>query len=395
MDEDIERQITQAERFHDRIARGFLHTKQGQIIVAKDFDAIDYLDDVIDITKRLNLSDERVSILIKSAKGMPSIRFSKLGLGLFLACQQYKSKICERVDGDLVPLYAGRTLHPCLAIALPLISKYEAQIGCAVEADHERLDSLVRNLVDEIRACCGELDLQARLENYTRNARAKFARALKYIISLFEMRSRLLILRVDIYLRGNQCEDGYAEAADAAFEYFANALSRNEIVPDVMGWMAAREDGLERGRHYHILVALDGHLHHAGANLAKLVGEFWERDCVMSAGTGSYFNCFALVDRYKHLGIGMVRRDDAAKLLGLRYAIQYFFKEEVMLMPNSSLPRNFRRGQIDNEYVRRGAPRKNDDGLALAREVLLGPRPRKKPLKISARDLEYRHRCRL
>ena len=119
MDEDIERQIIQAERFHDRIARGFLHPKQGQLIVARDFDAIDYLDDVIVITKRLNLSDERVSILIKSARGMPSIRFSKLGLGLFLACQQYKSKICERVDGDLVPLYAGRTLHPCLAIALP------------------------------------------------------------------------------------------------------------------------------------------------------------------------------------------------------------------------------------------------------------------------------------
>lgn len=56
----------------------------------------------------------------------------------------------------------------------------------------------------------------------------------------------LLILRVDLYVRPGAREWGYSDEADDAFDYFADALARSQIVPDVVGWMIAREDGIER-----------------------------------------------------------------------------------------------------------------------------------------------------
>ena len=389
----IEGRVIKAELIHEGIAYGFTHDPAGGMIVGKDFDAAIYMKGVLTTIKRVQSSSIPVSIVVESARNRPSIRFNKLGLDLFIACKQYRSKICGVVDGEVRPLYEGRNLHPYLAVGLPVIAEYEQQIQYAAEGDHERLHQLMSEMVDTIRMRCREGNVKAEVANFSRNAKAKLARALRYVLSLFEQRSRLLILRVDLYVRAGSRGWSYSDEADAAFEKFACDLARSKIVPDVVGWMSAREDGIERGRHYHVWVAVDGHEHHAGASLTKMLGEYWAHECVGSGEVASYFNCFALAKQYQHLGIGMVRCDDADKLLGLYYAIRYLFKDEVMLVPNSGRPRNFRRGLVDKDYVRRGAPRLHDDDLKLARSILLGSKPYKADVPVSGRDLEYRFTC--
>lgn len=389
----VEGQVIKAELIHEGIANGFTHDPGGGMIVGKDFDAAIYLKGVLATVKRIQSTSMAVSILVESAKGSPSIRFNKLGFELFIACRQYTAKICVMDGGDVKPLYEGRRLHPYLAVGLPVIAEYEQRIQRAAEVDHALLHHLMSEMVHAIRTQCASRNIKAEVDNFPRNAHAKLARALRYVLSLFEQRSRLLILRVDLYVRAGSRGWSYSDEADAAFEKFACDLARSKIVPDVVGWMSAREDGIERGRHYHVWVAVDGHEHHAGASLTKMLGEYWAHECVGSGEVASYFNCFALAKQYQHLGIGMVRCDDADKLLGLYYAIRYLFKDEVMLVPNSGRPRNFRRGLVDKDYVRRGAPRLHDDDLKLARSILLGSKPRKPDAPASDRDLEYRFTC--
>lgn len=388
----IEQQIIDAERFHEELAEGFIHRSDGTIELVKEFEASLYLKGVLRLVEDAVVTTGQVSLLTTSSRGRSSIRFNRLGFDLYLACIQYEAKICRLVAGKLKPLYEGRILHPGLDLALALIAEFQARVRHAASTNHEALHELINELATAIRSRYRDGDVRKHTENFRRNSRAKLRRALRYVLSLFGKRSRLLILRVDLYVRPRSRDWSYTKEADAAFDHFADALSKGEIVPDVVGWMIAREDGLERGQHYHCLIAIDGHEHHAGVNLAKLIGEYWVHQCVGSAETASYFNCFTLVDKYKYLGIGMVRFDDEAKLLGLYYAIRYLCKERVMLLPNSERPRNFRRGVIDESYVRRGAPRRNDDDLAVARRVLLGKRPKK--TKRMRMDVRFRYRPR-
>ena len=389
----IEAGIVEAERHHDVIASGFMHLPDGAMVVAKDFDAAQYLEGVLTMVERIQASPDQLSSLINSARGHPSIRFNRLGLELFIACRQYASKICRLVEGEWTPLYKGHRLHPVLAVVWPVIAKVERKVQLAAQQDHGRLHRLMDEMAKEIRERCRSEQAKVKAENFASNSRAKLRRALKYLVSLFKKRSRLLILRVDLYVRPGAREWGYSDEADDAFDYFADALARSQIVPDVVGWMIAREDGIERGRHYHVLVAVDGHKHQAGASLAKLIGEFWVSECVGSSIVASYFNCFALLKTYRHLGIGMVRCDDAEKLLGLFYAVRYLCKESVMLIPNAGRPRNFRRGEVDGDYVRRGAPRQMEDDLRLAESVLLRPRPRKKAAVPQERHRAFLYEC--
>jgi len=390
---EVEVEAIEAERAHGVIASGFTHHPSGKLVVTKDFDATLYLGGVMRLVEDIQASTEGLSVLTTSAKGFPSIRFNKLGLDLFLACRQYSSKVCQEVEGELRPLYAGRRLHPFLAVGLPVIAEFERQIQLAAEVNHEQLHGLISIMVDRIREGCRAEHANEKVRAIVANSRARLGRALRYILSLFRKRSRLLLLRVDLYVRPGAREWGYTTEADAAFDHFADALARSQIVPDVQGWMIAREDGLERGQHYHVLVAVDGHKHHAGVNLAKLIGEYWVNACVGSTNVASYFNCFALTKAYRFLGIGMVRFDDGDKLLGVYHAVRYLCKESVILMPTSARPRNFRRGVEDKDYVRRGAPRQMDDCLQLAEEVLLRPRPRKKPATCSPRHRLYLNEC--
>lgn len=371
-DEEIKLAM-EAERHHELIANGCTHLPNGEKVVTYEFDSVLYLEQLTETAKRIKSSDGDVSKLVAARGGQRVVRFTKLGNALLLACKVYRECLLVGVGLDEKPRFGNHKFHPYLDVSLKAIAEAEALV---YEADtfkhHERLHEALSSLATTIRTRCNTQQFKTEVKNYERNAETKLARALRYLISLFKKRSRLLFLRVDIYVREHAKAWSYSAAADDAFDKFAEALAGSKIVPDVIGWMSAREDGVERGRHYHVLVAVDGHERRAGANLARMLGEYWVKDCVGSDKVGSYFNCFALVDRYKHLGIGMIHCMDAKKLLGLYYATRYLCKKEVQVIATGERTRNFRRGLEDRSYVRLGAPRAQDDGLSLARQVLFG-----------------------
>lgn len=377
-EEDI-KLAEEAERHHELIANRCTHLPDGTMLVTSEFDSALYLERLMKTVKKIRTSKGDLSSLVEVRGGRRVARLTRLGNELALACKLYRECFYVGQGSEEKPRYSDHKFHPYLEVASQVIAEAEAAINdAAAFKQHEDFHEAINSLATEIRTRCNTPKFKTEVKNFERNAEGKLRRALLYLLSLFKRRSRLLILRVDLFVRAEGKAWSYSAEADEAFDKFAAKLSGSEIISDVLGWMSAREDGVERGRHYHVLVVVDAHKHHAGANLARMLGEYWVKDCVGSGKIGSYFNCFALVDKYKHLGIGVIHFTDAEKLLGLYYATRYLCKDEVQLIATGERPRNFRRGQEDKSYVRQGAPRMKDDGLSLARQVLLG---RLRPIK--------------
>ena len=371
-EEDIQ-EAEEAERQHKLVAQGCIHLPNGKMAVTHEFDSTLYLERLMKSAKRIRFFEGDVCRLVQVRARHRVVRLNRLGLSLLLACKSYRECALVGAGQDERQRYSQHKFHPYLEIALKAIAEVEAAVNDALAfKEQDLLYELIARLATAIHAETNTESFKTSVRNYERNAEAKLRRALNYLLSLFAMRSRLLILRVDLYVRSEGKAWGYTAEADDAFDKFAEALSSSAIVDDVLGWMSAREDGIERGRHYHILAVIDAHEHRAGANLTKMLGEYWVNECVGSDKLGSYFNCFALVDKYQHLGIGTIHCMDAKKLLGLFYATRYLCKDEVQLIATGKGSRNFRRGLEDKSYVRHGAPRSRDDGLALARQVLFG-----------------------
>jgi hypothetical protein len=368
-------QVEEAERFHELIANGCTHWPDNKKAITGEFNTVLYLERLMKTAKQIASSNDDISKLVdaRTSAGNRVVRFNRLGHALLVACNDYRDNFFVGSGQDEKPRYGHHKFHPYLDVALKAIAEAEAGVAkAAANKDNAALHKLIADLAAEVRVKSNTRQFKQKVRNFERNAEAKLVRALLYLLSLFKKRSRLLILRVDLYVREEGKAWSYTAEADEAFDKFAEALAGSKIVPDVMGWMSAREDGIERGRHVHVLVAVDGNEHHAGANLTKMLGEYWVKECVGSDKIGSYFNCFALVDKYTHLGIGMVHCMDAKKLLGLYYATRYLCKSEVQVIATGKRTRNFRRGEEDKDYVRLGAPRAKDDGLSLARQVLFG-----------------------
>lgn len=366
--EAIEQSI-EAEERHEIIARRCIHKPDGSCEITREYDAVVYIESLMKTTKEIASSTGGVSKMVRGIGRMVP-RFNRLGEKLHLACKQYRECLYVWQAQEMVPRYRSHKFCPHLAVILKAIAEVEAVVNHAsAVGNHELLHRTISELAEIIRLRCGTPEFKVKVSNYERNSKAKFQRALRYLLSLFRKRSRLLILRVDLYVREKDKDWSYSPEADAAYDRFLEALAEGRIVSDVVGWMGAREDGLDRGQHYHVLVAVDGHLHQAGAHLTRLLGEYWKDKCVPAGKSGSYFNCFALEKKYKHIGIGMVHCADTKKLLGLYYATRYLFKDEVQLIASGERKRNFRRGVMDKENRRRGAPRLHDDGLAIAKQV--------------------------
>lgn len=367
------KQAIQAERHHELIANSCTHLPGGEIMLTEEFDSVRYLERLMKTAKQLRSTSEAATIPVRGRGGRQITRLTRLGQDLLLACKLHHESLYAGVGPDEHLRYQHYKFHPYLEVMLEVVPVFKLEINqAATDKDHALLCQAISRLATAARTVFKSQKFKTDLRNYERNSEIKLHRALRYLLSLFRQRSRLLILRVDLYVREEAKAWSYSVEADEAFDKFATALSAGGIVEDVIGWMSAREDGVDRGRHFHVLAAVDGHLHHAGANLTKMLGEYWVKECVGSDKVGSYFNCFKLVNRYKFLGIGMVHCMDAKKLLGLYYATRYLCKDDVQLIATGERVRNFRRGKEDKNYVRPGAPRRHDDDLSLARQVLFG-----------------------
>jgi hypothetical protein len=216
--------------------------------------------------------------------------------------------------------------------------------------------ALMRHLnecVDKIRQEAKSVKFLSKLNSYQRSSNKNFKMLTEYVDALFECRSRLLVLRVDLTYQKQYSQTTQAEARRDRERLFENARS-NKMFCEMVGFIWKLEHGSDKGFHYHVMFFFDGSKVRQDITLAKRIGQYWTD--VVTKGRGLYFNCNAGKLAYKSCGIGMVDHTDAKLRQGLRNAVIYLTKTD-LFMKLQTEGRGMGKGLCLSSKGPRGRPR--------------------------------------
>ncbi|UXA52312.1 inovirus Gp2 family protein [Xanthomonas prunicola] len=371
--------------------------RYGYTWVGQEYDFICWLLRAEKLVNAIVQNDDQPIEVAYDRRGQPRHQLTKTGKAFFNVCKGYNQ--------DRAEYYKHHRFNPPLTVILNVVDQWSSELlnhtnrnGDALMSD-PRTREIVERAVASIRASCRSQAYKNEVDNYKRNEEKNIASCCDYLAAQFQRRSQLLILRLDLYFRPAFKGWGYTREADGHYARLLRALRENRIAPDVLGYISKREDGIDRGIHFHVLVILDGHKHRDAANLTRMIGEDWVRRCghgdykdgVDVGETGkkdkaSYFNCYTRLDQYRFNCLGLIHPTDAEKLRGLRLAIEYLCKETTQLKPSPPKShegkqdpdiasrkgiRNLRKGIMPKGHSGRGAPRSSGlDTSAVDRELL-------------------------
>ncbi|QPK62896.1 inovirus-type Gp2 protein [Methylomonas sp. LL1] len=222
------------------------------------------------------------------------------------------------------------------------------QIGVDYEV---MLDVIIRMriFIKQILEVTETLEFKELICNAHRTAKKNREGMMRYIDSLFEHYSRLVVIRLDLHedrpiMSHNDIEKKYWQAK-YDFKRLLNNAKMNSLFDAMVGYIWSLEYGPERGYHYHLVLFFDGSQVRDDVYLAWQIGDYWKS--VITNGRGSYWNCNDKKAGYHHLGIGMINYSDVEKINNLKQAAAYLIKVDHyvrMLTPDNG--RTFGRGEI-------------------------------------------------
>lgn len=158
----------------------------------------------------------------------------------------------------------------------------------------------------------------------------------RYIDSLFNKYSRLLVLRIDF---------GYRKSDTLNAQYFENLtadklrMDRDTLVQYFQ--TDAREHGLvsymwkiewkpDKGFHIHTLLFMDGSKVQKDYVVGEIIGKHWKSQ--ITEGQGCFWNCNLKKDAYgDQLGVGMISAADMQKINNLKvHVLSYITKPDYL-----------------------------------------------------------------
>lgn len=200
-----------------------------------------------------------------------------------------------------------------------------------------------------------------------------------YINGLFDYRSRLLVIRIDLSYRKGlfrkvttnilnkplSKKEHKLEALKAwslevkehrktLFKYLKKQYSKGFI-----GYMWKLEYTEIKSFHYHMMFFLDGSEHREDITIAQKIGELWVDE--ITQGDGLYWNCNAHKDKYRNLGIGAINHHDTVLKDNMLNTALYLVKKDYLIrsVMFNAKNRAFGKGQIP-EKSKSGRPRKKE-----------------------------------
>jgi len=157
----------------------------------------------------------------------------------------------------------------------------------------------------------------------------------KYIDKLRGLYSRLLGVRVDLYLPADK-KHFTPQQIVKHFHTILQKLRRSKSL-HLKGYVSKMEYGVDQALHIHCFFFFCGRKHREDISLGRMIGELWDSQI---GGKHSYFNCNTSKNRkkYKYDAIGIIDRDDQTKYDNIAKVIRYFAKFEQYVL-HSSLER--------------------------------------------------------
>lgn len=175
---------------------------------------------------------------------------------------------------------------------------------------------------------------------------------LSYIDKLFNKRSRLLVVRVDLSYKAEIADIRRRERFTMAehvseFEQVKADLERllrnrrhNKIFRGLLGYIWKLEHGVLRGYHYHVVFFFDGAIRRGDISIGKQIGDHWNEN--ITQGRGEYFNVNGSKCRYKNDIRGGINDSDTEAKQGLVYLAKYFSKPDYFM--RLELPKKYQHG---------------------------------------------------
>lgn len=198
-----------------------------------------------------------------------------------------------------------------------------------------------------------------------------------YINGLFDYRSRLLVIRIDLSYRKGLFRKTTTNISNKPLSKQKHKLEalrawslevqehrkmllkslKKQYSKGFIGYMWKLEYTEAKSFHYHMMFFLDGSEHREDITIAKNIGELWVNQ--ITQGDGLYWNCNANKDKYRNLGIGMINHNDEALRNNVLETAFYLVKRDYLIrsVMFNSKNRAFSKGQ-NPEKSKSGRPRK-------------------------------------
>lgn len=166
-------------------------------------------------------------------------------------------------------------------------------------------------------------------------ARRREKKVLKYVAKLRDKYSRLLGVRVDLYLPADKKHFTHQEIVEH-FHSLLQKLRRSKSL-HLAGYVWKLENGIDQALHIHCFFFFNGKYHREDISLGRMIGEMWDTKI---GDKHSYFNCNTSKNRkkYKYDALGEIHRNDQTKFDNIAKVIHYFAKFEQYVL-HSSLER--------------------------------------------------------
>jgi hypothetical protein len=197
-----------------------------------------------------------------------------------------------------------------------------------------------------------------RVRAFENRAKKNCQSLTEYVQGLFKLHQKLLVLRIDLHY-------GQAfpkkDSADQLLDWFSRMLNNrrtNKIFQGMVGHAAKLEYAPVTGFHLHCMFFYNGSLHRHDGLLGQRLGEYWRN--VITDQQGRYFNCSAIKNTYKDVGIGLLHYSQCADHVGLQKAIDYMTKSELLLRARElgGTRRGFFRGVLPKQRSKSGRRRR-------------------------------------
>ncbi|GAA5083884.1 YagK/YfjJ domain-containing protein [Paenalcaligenes hermetiae] len=171
--------------------------------------------------------------------------------------------------------------------------------------------------------------------------------------------SKLLVVRLDLYIGNEYAEINTYEYMNEAFIRLRNNLRFNQLFDHYITYAAKLEYGVDRRWHYHVVFFYDGQKVKNDYLLAQALGKYWVD--TITRGLGSYYSANMNSDKYKAFALGMIDYRELRRIEKLKVVLDYLVKEEagepVRLDAAGKAYRSYRQGLYKPRDSRLGRPR--------------------------------------
>lgn len=198
------------------------------------------------------------------------------------------------------------------------------------------------------------------MRKFRRSAADNYRSVTEYVTAMFNVHSRLLIVRVDLgYKKSPYDFHGNNEIPIEEFldhrKHLLNDLQRHWVFEDLHGYVIKAEHGRDKGFHLHCLLMFNSSEVRQGISHGTRIGKFWIDQ--ITQGKGLYYNCNQK-GTYFYSGVGMVNHNDAEKRLGIDFAVKYMTKSDAIMRLSLGNARIISRGIMPKiRDVKLGRPR--------------------------------------